>query len=552
MTSGSTRVRNLFWPALLCALSGAAVFQFLGNSTRSYIGSASLFYWWGFQWINPRSETQHGLLILGICFWLLVRNIRESEPVPEVGAPELPAAAGAMIGGLLVHAVGFVAEQARVSIFGLLLFTWGVIAFAGGRRWARAAAFPVTFMVFAIPLSALDSAGFWLRMWVVDASAWLTHGLGIGVIVNGTQLLSPDGRYDYDVAAACSGVRSLVALTALSLIIGYIRFRSAWLRLALFALSFPLIYLGNVLRIMAIIVAAHLWGQAWGDRVHDIMGYGVFALVLGGVYAAAEIIGHLRPDWVAGAPGPGTHEEPQAHPLSASAPLGIIWYRAACAGVLLSAASVGILLSHVESLPSQGRVGVTLTPDGRAPVELPTFLGTEWIGRRTEVTEAERQLLPEDTGFSRKTYVSIGDPSKQAFMSIVLSGHDRTSIHRPELCLVAQGWSIRGAFPHDFSYPGRVAGFTATVLRVEKGVSTKAGKVEVPQLVAYYFVGGDVVVASHWDRLIRDAWNRVAHGRADRWAYVLVQTGEPEGEAEALRTIQEILDETLPVFQKPG
>jgi exosortase/archaeosortase family protein len=385
-------------------------------------------------------------------------------------------------------------------------------------------------------------------MWVVDASARLVHAFGIPVIVNGTQLLSPDGRYDYDVAAACSGVRSLVALTALSLIIGYIRFGSLWLRAALFALSFPLIYLGNVVRIVAIIVAAQLWGQASGDRVHDIMGYGVFALVLGGVFAAAEIIGRVRPDWQtrepdhragSGLKGPGR-------------PPDVIRSWTAAGGILFVAAITAAFLSHIAGLPSTGRAGISLTPDGREPVELPTFLGTDWIGRRTEVTEIEREILPADTGFSRKTYISIADPSKQAFMSIVLSGHDRTSIHRPEVCLVGQGWTIRGSFPHNFSYPGKSGGFPATVLRVEKEVSTRTGKVTVPQLVAYYFVGGDVVVASHWDRLVRDAWNRVAHGRADRWAYVLIQTSALDGEPSALLRIQTILDGTLPVFQRAG
>jgi hypothetical protein len=219
---------------------------------------------------------------------------------------------------------------------------------------------------------------------------------------------------------------------------------------------------------------------------------------------------------------------------------------------LFVAAITAAFLSHIAGLPSTGRAGISLTPDGREPVELPTFLGTDWIGRRTEVTEIEREILPADTGFSRKTYISIADPSKQAFMSIVLSGHDRTSIHRPEVCLVGQGWTIRGSFPHNFSYPGKSGGFPATVLRVEKEVSTRTGKVTVPQLVAYYFVGGDVVVASHWDRLVRDAWNRVAHGRADRWAYVLIQTSALDGEPSALLRIQTILDGTLPVFQRAG
>jgi len=552
MTSGSTRRGDFFWPALACAFSGAAVFQFLGNSTRSYIGSASLFYWWGFQWVNPRSETQHGLLILGISLFLAARNLGRSRGHDTGKLAETLPPVAAMACGLLLHAVGFVAEQARVSILGLLLFTWGVVAFAGGRRWARATVFPIGFMVFAIPLNALDSAGFWLRMWVVDASAALAHLFGIGVVVNGTQLLSPDGRYDYDVAAACSGVRSLVALAALSLLLGYLRFRSPWIRATFFLISFPLVYVGNVLRILAIVSAAQLGGQSWGDRAHEIMGFGVFVLVLGGVLLAAEVAGRLISEQGVRAATPGPRQLKGSEWDSRQVQHG--WRRplAGALVVVLCAAVVASFLSHVEGLPARGRVGIALSPNGLAPAELPTFLGTDWIGRTTEVSAFERQLLPADTGFSRKTYVSIADRRIQVFLSIVLSGHDRTSIHRPELCLVGQGWTIRSAYVHRFSYPGRADSIPATILRVEKKVSVQGREVTVPQLVAYYFVGGDVIVASHWNRIVLDAWNRVVHGRADRWAYVLIQTNDNKGDADALGRVQTVLDQTLPAFQKQG
>ena len=530
---GPDRMR--WWAAGACALAGFLLFQFLGNSGLGYINTHSLFYWWGYQWVNPDSETEHGVLILGISAWLLWRNLgRDARDGGGFGR----AAVTAMAGGVLLHVVGFVASQARVSILGLLLFAWGVLGLGGGRRWARAAAFPLAFMVFAIPVSALDSAGFWLRMGVVRASTAVSHAIGIAVVVNGTQMLSPDGRYNYDVAAACSGVRSLVALCALSVLIGYIRFRRPGPCIALLALCVPLIALGNIVRIVAIVVGARLGGQAWGDRVHEVMGYGVFAIVLGGVYLAGGLIERF-------ARGADAEDEPPIGPAAGS-PRQYAWAGAAGVGAAAAAAAV---LVHVSGLPPRGSAGIRLAAGGTEPAELPTFLAGDWIGRRSEVTDVERQILPPDTGYSRKVYVPLDDPSKQVFLSIVLSGRDRTSIHRPELCLIGQGWTIKGSYEHRFTYPGTGKSFPATILQVEKETLSPAGRVRAPQLVAYYFVGGDRIVSSHWERLLADAWNRVVHGRADRWAYVLLQTGDSDGEPAGIGRIQSILDATLPVFQ---
>lgn len=544
----SVRSRSLPWlAAAVCAVAGAAVFQFFGNVNRGYIDTASLFYWWGFQWSNPGSETEHGWLVLGLAVWVLWRNLRGEIPGAEIDNRRSPAdwawvAAAAMLVGLAVHAVGFLAQQARVSIVGLLFFTWGVLRLGGGRRWGAAAVFPITFMVFAIPLNALDEIGFFLRMWVVDASGAIARGCGISVLQSGTQLVSPDGKYHYDVAEACSGIRSLTAMLALSLLAGYLNFHSWWRRAAVLLLCFPLVYLGNVARIVAIVVAAEAGGPKWGDIAHEVMGYGIFAIVLGGVLLA---IVALQRWW----PEERRSEVGERGSMSAGSGGGWTWFVAAT--VVVAAAGEMLWLAKIAARPGQGVAGVALAADGLNPVELPTFLGIEWTGRAAEVSQAERAILPPDTGYSRKLYFNHRNAAKQVFLSIVLSGRDRTSIHRPELCLMGQGWTVDGAERRAFTYPGGAA-FPATVLRVQREVQTPQGKQRVPQLVAYWFVGGDSVVPSHWERVARDAWNRVAHGRADRWAYVLMQTDATDGEAAALARMQAVLVETLPTFQPRG
>ncbi|WP_044891464.1 exosortase/archaeosortase family protein [Opitutus terrae] len=617
--------RRRWLAAGACALAGLALFQFFGNATHGYVDTSSTFWWWISQWIDPGAESEHGWVILGISGWLLWRNLRRAargewalrsqsevesartkdaddsgsgnveprRPRRGCGDEGVAAPAAAMVAGLGLHALGFVAQQTRISIVAVLLFTWGVLRLGGGRRWGRAALFPLAFMLFAIPVNVLDSLGFWLRMWVVDAAGAIAHLGGVDVVRSGTQLFSPDGSYQYDVAAACSGVRSLVALAALSLLIGYLNFRSWWRRALVFALCFPLTYLGNLTRVLVIIVAAELGGQAWGERAHEVMGFGVFVIVLGGVAAAAKLLqrvpeigerraeseerraSHNRQDQEArgrdrSPSGPrsvndetqgrgrlGEASLPRAEQSRAvtgaatSSGATFLWRGAESAPYLAAFAIIGLTVGEVVFLAQlsvgtpRGEAGVRLSADGRDPIELPAFIGTEWIGRRAEVTAVERAVLPADTGFSRRNYVHVQGGAHVVLFSIVLSGRDRTSIHRPELCLVGQGWTIRDQRAIELRWRAQPpANLPATLLRTEL-VEARTGR-RVPTLTVYWFVDRDAVVASHWGRFWHDAWNRVRHGRADRWAYVLLQTDAADGEEPALARLQVVLQGVWP------
>jgi exosortase len=625
--------KPLLGAALLCAAAGFVLFQWFGNSTRGYIDSRSLFYWWGFQWSNPGSESEHGWLILGLSCWLFWRNLRakstepfdfaqgrqgssftkaaddgarstEPESVadsanqkPKIKSQKSLAPLVAMLGGIVVHLLGYVMQQGRISIVGLLLFAWGVLAFGGGRRWGRAAAFPLAFLCFAIPLNALDPVGFYMRVGVIEVAYRLAHWCGIDVVRNGTQLLSPDGSYSYDVAAACSGMRSLMALAALSLLLGYLSFHSWWKRLFIGLLCFPYAFLGNVIRIFAIIVAAEWKGQRAGSVVHEWFGWLVFLIVLGLVQATVALLKrgnrseapetcHVLRDT------PGKSGAENCHVIRDS------WLWGATGLVVGATILAMFAAARVDAMQVSPRTGVKLSVDGINPAPLPNLLGADWAGREVEVTPIEREVLPPDTGFSRKNYESLHDRRQQVFVSIVLSGRDRTSIHRPELCLVGQGWTIAGRELHQFNWPqgemepglhpspkasdggpdGSAAGATsfanppaadkslfadgrasadapripATVLRIEREMTTAKGeKVKVPALFAYWFVGSDRVVATHTERIFYSSFDRLRHLQSHRWAYVVVQTLAPDGEAAALARMQDVLDQTLPAFEEP-
>jgi len=81
------------------------------------------------------------------------------------------------------------------------------------------------------------------------------------------------------VEAACSGMRSLIAVFLLATIYGFFVFRSPWKRLLLMALALPFSVLGNLARMLLIIMAAELGGQSWGNYVHEGGPLGIISLV---------------------------------------------------------------------------------------------------------------------------------------------------------------------------------------------------------------------------------------------------------------------------------
>jgi exosortase len=115
-----------------------------------------------------------------------------------------------------------------------------------------------------------------LVCWLVELAA---HVLGISIIRNGTQLIDPSGTFQYEVAAACGGMRSLIAIFLLATVYAFGTFHSPRKRIFLMALALPFAVLGNLVRLLAIIIAASFGGQDWGNYVHEGGPFGIISLL---------------------------------------------------------------------------------------------------------------------------------------------------------------------------------------------------------------------------------------------------------------------------------
>jgi exosortase len=243
-----------------------ALFHWLGNSILGYVHTPSLFSWLNEAYGSQVTDDGHGplipFLVVGLFWWkrkqLLALNLQVWWPGLLI-----------LMAAMLLHIFGYVIQQPRVSAVALFLGIYGLMGLAWGKAWLKQSIFPFFLFVFSVPLGNMATVvTFPLRLLVTALAADTSHLLAIDVVRQGTELINPAGGYKYDVAAACSGIRSLVAIFLLATVYGFLMFRSPWKRVLLMGLAFPLAVLGNLARLLCIIVAAEFGGQSAGNYVH--------------------------------------------------------------------------------------------------------------------------------------------------------------------------------------------------------------------------------------------------------------------------------------------
>jgi exosortase len=175
---------------------------------------------------------------------------------------------------------GYLVQQPVPSIIALFMGIYALTGLAWGREWLRHSVYPFFLFAFSIPLTAhLNFILFPLQLFICWLVEMVAHIVGINVIRQGTQLMDPSGAYGYDVAAACAGMRSLIAVFLLATVYGFATFRAPGKRVFLMALALPFAVLGNMLRLLAIIIAAEMGGQEWGNYVHEGGPLGIISLL---------------------------------------------------------------------------------------------------------------------------------------------------------------------------------------------------------------------------------------------------------------------------------
>jgi hypothetical protein len=164
---------------------------------------------------------------------------------------------------------------------------------------------------------------------------------------------------------------------------------------------------------------------------------------------------------------------------------------------------------------------------------------------------AERSMLPADTGLVRKYYVRAAT-QEGLHATIVLSGNDRSSIHRPQVCMTAAGNEIADERTIRIPLAGRDQPLEVRVLDMVRPFTREDGtQAAAPSYYAYWFVGKDRETASHLVRMAWMGYDRVFRGISHRWAYISISGVRTPGSDAHLQTIADFASQLHPALLKP-
>jgi exosortase len=224
----------------------------------------------------PTEGIAYGPLLAVIGIGLLFHHGRAVHWVPAAGFPY----SGAVF--LLLGSLGYVLGRSQslelIELAALIPLAAGSLAVLGGNRALYQLRFPLLFLLFSLPYPGwvVDSLTQPLKLLISQWSESVLYAAGYPIARNG--VLISLGQYRLLVADACSGLHSLIFLSALGLL--YVHFtgpRASWHRWVLIATLVPIAILANFLRVLILLLVTYHFGNAVGQSYwHDLAGLVLF------------------------------------------------------------------------------------------------------------------------------------------------------------------------------------------------------------------------------------------------------------------------------------
>jgi exosortase len=240
-------------------------------------------------------EGAHGPIILMTGIWLLWikwPSVRDSVQPPP------PWKAALVLAPLLIL-LPVVRIADLIEIEGYLMYLTVVAAayalVGGAVLWKLA--FPLVYLAFVFPppTTLIYSLTMPLKVGISETAISLLQMFGYPI--GGTGVMIQIGQYQLLVAAACSGLNSIVSLSALTIFYIYVRHSNNLRHASLLLLAVvPIAVAANFIRVIILILLTYHAGEATAQSfLHDLAGLTMFATALVLIYLTDLLLQKVLP-----------------------------------------------------------------------------------------------------------------------------------------------------------------------------------------------------------------------------------------------------------------
>lgn len=235
-------------------------------------------------------QGSHGPIILATGLWLVghnwheVRGLMERAPAWKVAALFV-----ALLPVYLFTRITQIVELEGYAMYMLLLVAlYGVIGF----KAMKALAFPLIYLFFAFPPPETVIYTLTLPIKVAISDAAIAVLQMFGLPIGGTGVMIQIGQYQLLVAAACSGLNSIVSLSAITLFYIYLMHRGEnRIQAILLLFVLPVAIAANFLRVLLLILLTYYGGESVAQGfLHDLAGVTIFVLALMLIFLIDKIL----------------------------------------------------------------------------------------------------------------------------------------------------------------------------------------------------------------------------------------------------------------------
>lgn len=184
----------------------------------------------------------------------------------------------------------------------------------------------------------------------------------------------------------------------------------------------------------------------------------------------------------------------------------------------------------------------------RLQVELPEW-ALDYTSTNVPVSKTVCDVLPADTSFGQRLYQA--SDGFQVEVNVVLMGSDRTSLHKPQICLRGTGWNIARTEKEVVHVPAPKQ-YDLPVMKLTL-VPEKPGSFNGAHGVyVYWFAAENEYTREHWQRMWWMFKDLVTTGVLQRWAYITYfATCAPGQEEAAFERIKKLIAASVPDYQAP-